>query len=120
MIIIASRFVTAAFTTNRKFMYLYLAITLGALLVTLKTPVSFIALAATFLGTYASFHPSDRFIRIANMLGVFLWFIHDVISRTPVAAIMEASLLASNVIGYRKFYGTRRKAIPRQESCKAP
>ena len=56
------------------------------------------------------------------MVGVSLWIIHNVLARTPVAVAMEISFLASNVIGYRRFYVTRGDAtpIPEHGSYKNP
>lgn len=102
------RYLTAMFTMNRKLMYLFLLVSLVAFLVTFKSPHSFLALIAVLLGTYGSFQPADRTMRIFLMLGNSTWLIHNIFASTPVAAVMEASFLTSNALGYWRFYGTSR------------
>ncbi len=102
------RYLTATVTMNRKLMYLFLLVSVGAFLATFRSPLSFLALIAVLLGTYGSFQPADRTMRIFLMLGNSLWLIHNIFSSTPVAVVMEASFLTSNALGYWRFYCTRR------------
>jgi hypothetical protein len=102
------RYLTATFTMNRKLMYLFLLVSIGAFLATFRSPLSLLALVAVLLGTYGSFQPADRTMRVFLMLGNSIWLIHNIFASTPVAMVMEASFLTSNVLGYWRFYGTRR------------
>ncbi|MDP6447185.1 MAG: YgjV family protein [Pirellulaceae bacterium] len=100
LIITAVRYLTAAATTRRPIMFVFLVITIAAALVTFRSPLSLIALAAVVLGTIGSFQESNRAMRLFLMAGNTGWLLHNILSLTPVGVIMEASFLASNVIGY--------------------
>ena len=108
LILIGLRFLTAILSTNRALMYLFLFLSLGAFLLTFTSPLNLLALIAVLLGTYGSFQPDGRTMRIILMLGNALWLIHNLLASTPVATLMEASFLVSNLLGYRRFYHPRR------------
>ena len=103
-IITAVRFLTAVFIVDRKVMYFFVFVSLCVFFATYQNALSYLALIATVLGTYASFLSIDRWMRILIMIGTSIWLVHNVLAGTPVAAIMEASLLTSNIIGYKRFY----------------
>lgn len=108
LVLTGARYVTSVVTVNRKGMYFFLALSVGAFLATYHSPLSLLALAAVCFGTYGSFQPSDRTLRIFIMLGNSTWLLHNILAATPVAALMEASFLTSNVLGYWRFHGPRR------------
>jgi hypothetical protein len=107
LILIGLRFLTAILSTNRAWMYLFLVASLGAFLVTFTSPLNLLALTAVLLGTYGSFQPDGRIMRIILMLGNALWLLHNLLASTPVATLMEASFLISNLLGYWRFYHPR-------------
>ena len=100
----ALRFIVAVFTVDRRAMYFFLFASVTAFFLTFHNSLSYLALFATLLGTYASFLSSDRRMRILIMIGTSTWLIHNVLAVTPVAVAMEASFLISNIIGYMRFY----------------
>ena len=102
------RYVTAVFTRNRKVMVLFLLLSVGVFWMTFQNPLSFLALTGVVLGTYGSFQPSDRTLRLFLMLGNACWLVHNILAGTPVATVMEASFLASNIAGYWRFYRASR------------
>ena len=85
-------------------MYFFFFVSVCAFFLTFKNSLSYLALVATLLGTYASFLSSDRTMRILIMIGTTIWLVHNILAITPVAAIMEAFLLTSNIVGYRRFH----------------
>jgi hypothetical protein len=107
LLLIGLRFLTAIISTNRKLMYLFLILSLGAFLVTFTSLLSLLALAAVLLGTYGSFQPEGRTMRIMLMLGNALWLVHNFLASTPVATLMEAAFLTSNLLAYWRFYRPR-------------
>ncbi|MBM4074274.1 MAG: YgjV family protein, partial [Planctomycetes bacterium] len=50
---------------------------------------------------------SDRRLRVCFMFGNSTWLLHNVIAGSPVASVMEASFLASNVFSYYRLYGRK-------------
>lgn len=85
-------------------MYLFLLAAVGAVLPTGASALSILALCGVLLGTYGSFHASDRTMRLCFIAGNSTWLLHNLIAWTPVATLMEASFLASNLLGYWRFH----------------
>jgi hypothetical protein len=104
------RYVAAIFSTDRRLMYLFMAAAPVALLADLGHPLGLLALAAVLVGTYGSFRSEDRVLRLCFMAGNATWMVHNALARTPVAAVMEASFLASNLLGYWRFHGRQARA----------
>jgi len=97
--ITAARFLISSFSTDARLMYFFMALALGGFAVTYENPVSFLALAATLIGTYGSFHGSAKAVRYALMTAEVLWVVHNLIIWSPVAVVMEVLFFTSNLIG---------------------
>jgi len=97
--ITATRFMVSSLTTDSRLMYLFLALAIGGFAMTYESPVSFLALAATLIGTVGSFHGSEKAVRYAMMVAEILWAIHNIIVWSPVAIGMEVLFFSSNLIG---------------------
>jgi hypothetical protein len=102
---ISVRFLIASFTSDRRIMVLFMVLAVAGFLATVTRPVGFLALAATLLGTWASFQPSDRTVRATLAVCASLWVAHNAIIGSPVATVMELAFLGSNAIGWRRFHG---------------
>jgi hypothetical protein len=102
-VITGSRSLIAAFTTSRKVLYVLLAVILVGFYFSYRNPLGFVGLLATLLATVGSFQRSHQVVRIFFMLAATTWMIHNILAGTPVAALMEATFLASNLIGYWRF-----------------
>lgn len=87
-------------TTDRRVLLFFLVVTAACFLATFETRLSFVALCGTLLGTYGSFQPAGRRVRLFFMAGGLMWLTHNVLAWTPVGIVMEASLLASSMVGY--------------------
>ena len=116
-LLLGVRSLVAAFSVNRKLMYLFLGLTPVAFVLSLtvdslqaaellphKNPLGFLALFATLLSTCGAFQKTDQRIRLIFMMCAITWVVHNVLVKTPVAVLMEASFLASNLAGYWRFY----------------
>jgi len=99
-----SRFLTSYYTTKRRWMYLFLFITVAAFLLTYEKNISILAFAAGIFGTWASFQPLDRNLRLGMMIGTSLWIVHNVFAGSPAAVLLECFFLGSNFVGYYRFY----------------
>ncbi len=87
-------------TIDRRVLLFFLVATAAAFLSTFETRLSFVALCGTLLGTFGSFQPAGRKVRLFFMGGGVAWLIHNILAWTPVGIVMEASLLASSMVGY--------------------
>jgi hypothetical protein len=95
----ALRFLVSSFTTDTRLMYLFLALSIGGFALTYSSPVGYLALTATLIGTYGSFHGSEKAVRYTMMVTEVLWATHNLIIWSPVAVIMEVLFFSSNLIG---------------------
>jgi len=110
LLLTATRYVTAMFTRHRAFFYLYLVAAVVGSSLSYSGPLSWLALAGVFCGTFGSFQQSDRAMRQCFFCGNSCWITHNILAQTPVAIVMEICFFASNVVGYWRLYG--RKSPP--------
>jgi hypothetical protein len=99
ILVTATRFLVSSFTTDKRMMWLFLALSAGGFALTYASPVSLLALAATLIGTVGSFHGSEKAVRYTMMSTEVLWAIHNIIVWSPVAVTMEVLFFASNFVG---------------------
>jgi Bacterial inner membrane protein len=104
MLLTAVRYVAAIYSRQRWLLYLFLIAAIGSIALTYSGPLSWLALGGVLCGTVGSFQASDRLMRRCFMTGNCCWLAHNLFAQTPVATLMEASFLTSNVIGYWRFY----------------
>ena len=104
LLLVGLRYLVAIVTTKRPVLYLFLFVSVVSFIVTFQGPLSVLSMVAVLLGTYGSFQPTDRVLRIYLMLGNVTWLLHNILALTPVGILMEACFLTSNLIGYWRFY----------------
>jgi hypothetical protein len=95
----ALRFLVSSFTTDARLMYLFMGLSVAGFALTYSSPVSFLALTATLIGTYGSFHGSEKAVRYTMMVTEVLWATHNLLVWSPVAVIMEILFFSSNLVG---------------------
>jgi len=117
LLILAARSLTAAFRVNRRLMYLFMGLVLVGFFFSYKNPLSFLALCATLLATYGGFQRTDKRVRVILMMCAAIWVVHNALAKTPVAALMEATFLTSNLVGYWRFYLSSRSARSTGTTC---
>lgn len=113
LLVSASRFLTAAYTRDRRAMYFFFALTVFAFSFTYEHPVSILVLISGFLGIYGTFHRADLSIRYALLGCGTLWITHNAIVGSPVAVVMESAYLVSNLIGLWRFYRHKPRKLRR-------
>jgi len=114
LLIMGVRSLAAAFSVNRKIMYLFFGVILVGFFFSYKTPLGFLGLFGALAATYGSFQKTDKRVRVILMLSAASWMVHNILVRTPVAAVMEATFLTSNLLGYWRFH-RRDKAAPSRD-----
>ena len=105
-IIMAARIATAVFSTDRRLMYVFLILILVGFSASYQRPLDILAMGGASLATYGNFQASVRRVRLIYMACAAVWIIHNALAGSPVAVVMEVSFLASNMIGYRRYYRT--------------
>jgi len=103
-VVMGVRVFTAAFTTDRRLMYLFMALILAGFFYSYERPLDILALFGSLLPTYGNFQRSDRKVRLIYMVCAVTWMVHNYIAGSPVAVLMETTFLVSNIIGYWRIY----------------
>lgn len=104
------RVFTAAFTIDRRLMYVFGGLILVSFAATYQRPLDILALGAALLATYGNFQKSDRKVRLIYMVCAASWVVHNTLAGSPIAVLMELTFLLSNLIGYWRFYRLPTKA----------
>lgn len=107
----ATRFFVSSLTTDRRIFYLFITLAVAGFVWTYQSPASLLALAATLIGTWGSFHGSDKAVRYAMLAAEILWLIYNIIIWSPVAILMEVLFFTSNVIGMLRHRRARDSAL---------
>ena len=104
MLIAALRYGYCIFARKTWVMIAFMLLSISAVLLTWQSWVSFIALSATLLQTYASFQGKDFTLRILMIVGTIGWIAHNTLVFSPLAVFMETVFLISNLVGLWRFY----------------
>ncbi|MEM7390343.1 MAG: YgjV family protein, partial [Pseudomonadota bacterium] len=104
MLIAALRYGYCIFARKTWVMIAFMLLSISAVLFTWQSWVSFIALSATLLQTYASFQGKDFTLRILMIVGTIGWIAHNALVFSPLAVLMETVFLVSNLVGLWRFY----------------
>ncbi len=107
MLLTGARYIAAIYSQRRILLFSFLATAAVTVLLTWNGPLNSLVLAGVCCGTIGSFQKSDRVMRLCFMSGNCCWLTHNLFAATPVATVMEASFLASNILGYRRIHGSR-------------
>jgi Bacterial inner membrane protein len=103
-ILAALRFATSLFSTSKKVMLLFVAATIVLTAVSYNGLLSLLAGSGGCFGTVASFCKDDKRLRQLMLVGTSLWIVHNYLAGSPGAVLMEAIFIASNVVGYVRYY----------------
>ena len=103
-LIIGARCLAAAFSVDRRIMYVFIGLILVGFLYSYESPVGFLCLVGTLSATYGSFQRTEPRVRVFHMLSNVSWMVHNILVWTPVAAAMEATFFSSNLLGYWRFH----------------
>jgi len=111
VLVTATRFLVASFSTNQRFMYVFLALSVVGYILTYSEPVSLLAFAATLIGTVGSFRQSETAVRTTMMSTEILWLVHNFLVWSPVAMAMEVLFFSSNLLGYLRHRKPQKSAL---------
>jgi len=98
------RFVTCYFTTNKKYLVIFLALNTLTLIFTYTEIYDLIIYFGLFIFIIGNFQKNDRLMRKQMMIGTSLIIVYNSLIFSPMGIIAEGSFLLSNVIGYYRFY----------------
>jgi len=102
------RFATCYFTTNKKYLLVFIALNTISLLFTYKSPTDLIIYVSLIIIMIGNFQADNRLMRKMMMVGTSILAIYNLIIFSPMGVIAEGSFLLSNFIGYYRHYGRKK------------
>lgn len=98
----AVRFLVAAISPRRQWMYLFLALSTLLLVLSYSGPLNLLPYLAAIVGTIGSFCQNVVLVRLLMAVGASTWIVHNLLIGSPIAVLMELAFLSSNLLGYIK------------------
>jgi len=98
------RFITCYFTTNKKFIYVFILINTIILFLTYNSPYDLIVYAGIAVVIVASFQEDTKWLRRLMMVGTSTLIIYNAIIFSPMGVVVEGSFLISNLVGYYRHH----------------
>ncbi|PSU36424.1 YgjV family protein [Photobacterium lutimaris] len=100
----AIRYTTSLYTSSKKMAGLFSFFTLIITYMTFAGLTSLVSCAAALFQNVAAFSKHDKQLRQFMIAGTSLWLTHNILIGSPSAVVLEALFLASNLIGYYRYY----------------
>jgi len=104
IIISLARYITCYFTTNKKYLYLFILLSTLALIWTYQEVFDLIIYVGIIIIIIGNFQKEEKKLRQIMMAGTSTLIIYNLIIFSPMGAIVEGSLLISNIIGYYRHH----------------
>lgn len=103
----ACRIVVAYYSTDKRFIYLFLSLVTLTAIFTYDGFLTILAVLGSGISTIATFQAKDKKLRQIKAIATIFWIIHNSLVPTPMGVVIEAAFLMSNLFGYYRFYGNR-------------
>ncbi|MGD9946948.1 MAG: YgjV family protein [Desulfobulbus sp.] len=100
----AIRMVASYLSTSKRVMLFFIGASLLVAGLTFHGLLSVLSCLGAIFGTISSFCREDKQLRLVMMCATSLWLVHNIFACTPMAVLMEALFLGSNLLGYYRFY----------------
>jgi hypothetical protein len=98
------RFITCYFTTNKKYLLLFIALNTVSLFFTYKDPTDLIIYTGLLIFITGNFQEDNKLMRKLMMGGTSIIILYNIIIFSPMGVIAEGLFLISNFIGYYRHY----------------
>jgi len=98
------RFIACCFTTNKKYLILFLALNTGSLFFTYREIYDLLFCLGVNIFIIGNFQKEDKKMRIFMMSGTFLVFLYNIIICSPMAMLTEGIFLFSHLTAYYKYF----------------
>jgi hypothetical protein len=100
----AVRFLTCAFTTNKKYLLIFLLINTLVLIFTFTNISDLLIYIALFIFIVWNFQANDKLMRMEMMIWTSLVLLYNAFIFSPMWVIAEWNFLLSNFIWYYRYY----------------
>jgi len=98
------RFITCYFTTNKKYLFIFIALNTFSLFFTYKEIYDLIIYVGLIIFIIGNFQKDNRLMRKLMMGGTSIIMLYNFIIFSPMGVVVEGSFLLSNFIGYYRHY----------------
>jgi hypothetical protein len=98
------RFITCMFTTNKKYLIIFLVLNTLTLIFTNTEIYDFLIYIGLFIFIIGNFQKNDKLMRKQMMVGTSLITIYNLIIFSPMGIVAETSFLIGNFVGYYRHY----------------
>lgn len=103
------RFITCYFTTNKKYLYIFIFLNTISLFFTYKNPTDLIIYTWLIIFIIWNFQSDNKLMRKLMMAGTTIVVVYNIIIWSPMGIIAETSFLISGIVGYYRFYIKKQK-----------
>ncbi|EPJ52486.1 MAG: hypothetical protein OFPI_13500 [Osedax symbiont Rs2] len=98
------RFFSSLFTSAPAMMLLFATLSVLISAFTYVDALAIISCCGSLLHTIAAFCKNDQRLRQWMLLGSVFWLLHNYLLGSPAAVLMEILFIASNLVGYYRYY----------------
>ncbi|MCF7834434.1 YgjV family protein [Candidatus Gracilibacteria bacterium] len=110
------RFITCYFTTDKKYLFIFIALNTISLFFTYKNPIDFIIYIGLIIFIIGNFQENNKLMRKFMMGGTSIIILYNAIILSPMGIIAEGVFLISGIIGYYRHYIRRNKKNIKQKN----
>ena len=103
------RFITAYFSTNKKWALFFISLNTISLFFTYQAPLDLLFYVGLTIFIIGNFQKNDKSMRKLMMCGTSIAVLYNILIPSPMGALEEAIFLMSNFIGYWRFYIRKQK-----------
>lgn len=103
------RFITCYFTTNKKFLFVFIALNTISLFFTYKVLSDLIIYGGLLIFITGNFQKNDKLMRKLMMIGTSIIILYNIVIFSPMGVIAEGLFLTSNFIGYYRYHIRNKK-----------
>ena len=98
------RFITCYFTTNKKYLFVFIALNTISLFFTYNNPSDLIIYIGLLIFITGNFQADNKLMRKLMMAGTSIIVLYNAMILSPMGFIAEGSFLVSGFIGYYRHY----------------
>jgi hypothetical protein len=109
------RFITCYFTTNKKYLFIFISLNTISLFFTYKDLTDLIIYVGLIIFIIGNFQEDNKLMRKLMMGGTSLIVLYNAIIFSPMGVVAESSFLISGIIGYYRFYVKNNEKIKKSQ-----
>lgn len=103
-VLAGARFILSYNNPSKAVMWIFILLSCIIAAFTWGGYLSLLTCLGSIFGTAAAFSRSDRGLRLLMMVGTSFWILNNILVGSPLAVFLESIFLASNLVGFYRFY----------------